>query len=462
MRQSERSFSVADYHARGDGKTLDTHAVQAAIDACHQAGGGRVIFPGGTYLSGTIVLKDNVRLWLSEGATILGCAHTLGADYPALPTGAIFIGSNPLPQAYALIRAKDATNIGIAGPGTVDVNGDDSRRQWDGPMPRGIFLQNCRKIVLDGFTVKNSSQPHVHLAVCDDVLVRNLKVISGKMHANEDGLDVDSCRNVEIRDCHIDTRDDALCFKSNFDRACENVVVRGCDFRSMANAIKFGTASLGGFKNITITDCTVTAQRWSALAFQVVDGGVMEDVTVSDIVVRGATNLIFIRLGDRGMDFGIKGVELPRPVGKLRRVKISNVRAGSVWQTPIFIGGIPGFPVEDIALENIRVSTYGRGTAEDARRTDVPELEKSYPEVTHFGKLPAYGAFIRHARGVTLKNVTIELEKSDQRPALFQEDVQDLHLENLEAPPRGPAPADSIGSRTNVARPQQPQPARSN
>jgi polygalacturonase len=445
-----RVWDVHDFHARGDGKTLDTVAIQAAIDACTQAGGGVVFFPAGSFLSGTLTLKDGVTLYFSPSASLIGSVN-LG-DYPAKPFPARDLDVGGF-EIWALIYAQGMKNIGIAGPGTIDGNGKTFPPRHPpnldvstGGRPRLLFFKECQNVRVRDITLRNSTCWTAHFAMCDHVIVDGIRVFSNYF-VNQDGILLDSCQDSFISDCYADTSDDALVIKASFPRQCKNLAITNCVLTTTCAAIKFGTQSLGGFQNISISNCACYECPLGGLKFLTVDGGDLEDVVVSNITMHNVSAPITFVLGNRAQDFGFSEVERPRPIARLRNVLVSGVRAtvasrNDRWRkgNTCLIAGLPGHPVEGVVIENISITYPGGGTLEEARRSDVPEREQAYPENTMFGVLPGYGFYVRHARGLTLRNVSLQLDKPDLRPALVGDDIEDLELTGSQAPMSGSEP----------------------
>lgn len=436
-------FSVRDYKAAGDGKVLDTAAIQAAIDACTQAGGGYVYFPMGGYLTGTIVLKDNVTLYLSPQATLLGSQNIKDYQTRPFPARDLDVGGF---DVWPLIFAERASNIGIEGKGTIDGQGKPFPYRTR-PRPRMIFLRECTHVTIRDVTLKESSVWTLHLSLCDKIFVQGISVYSSFFY-NQDGIVLDSCRDACVSDCYVNTYDDCIVIKSSFPKPSTNISITNCVVTSPhAAGLKFGTQSLGGFRNVSISNCACYDCWLGGLKILTVDGGDLEDLTISNLSMHNVMSPIFFRRGNRGQDYGFAEVQKPRPVAKLKNVLISGLRAtvmaGDDRRNHMTMGiaGIPGHPVENVVLENIHVTFPGGGTLEEARRTNIPERESAYPGHQMFGVLPAYGLYMRHARGVTLQNVRIELQSPDMRPALICDDVEDLELLSFKAAaPSGPEP----------------------
>lgn len=423
-------FDVRGYGAAGDGTRLDTKDIQAAIDACASAGGGAVFFPSGRYLSGTIYLKTNVVLHLEAGAVLLGSKNL--QDYP--PTVPALRSYTDNYTDKSLIYAENLENIGIEGRGTIDGQG----ALFEGPYkvrPYMMRIVNCRNVAVGGVTVINSPMWVQHYLSCDGVTIHGITIHSRVNH-NNDGIDIDCCDRVRISDCEISSGDDAIVLKSTSDRPCRNVTITNCVLSSHCNAFKLGTETNGGFENITLSNCTIYDTRLAGIALEIVDGGTLDRVNVSNVTMHKVGGPIFIRLGDRARPFE-QGGQRPE-IGKLRNVVISDVQVTGGGRVGCAISGIPGHPIENVTLDNVRLKFEGGGKKEDSER-DVPEHPEKYPEYNMFGTLPAYGFYCRHVRGISLRNVATGFERPDERPALVCEDVEALEVSaaDLSAVPDG-------------------------
>jgi hypothetical protein len=271
---------------------------------------------------------------------------------------------------------------------------------------------------------------------CENVLIDGITVES-RVNVNNDGVDIDDCTNVRIANCNIWCGDDAICLKSTSQRGCRNVVVENCTLSTLCSAVKLGTDSTGGFENITITNCAVYDTGISGIALECVDGGRLERIVVANMVMDNVGAAIFLRLGNRG-----RGMQQPAP-GKLRNVIISNVEATGAGPIGSSITGLPDSNVEDVLIENVRIVSAGGGTPAHAQR-NVPELPDAYPEFSMFVApgapaektsrfLPAHGLYVRHAAGITLKNVDLRTTQPDARPALVVDDAATLKVFDLNA-----------------------------
>jgi polygalacturonase len=464
-------LSIKDFGAKGDGKAVDSKAINDAIEAAVKTGGGTVYFPAGTYLSYSIHLKSNISLYLDQGCTLLGADSAAGGRYDDPETGATN-GYQDYGHSHwhnSLIWGENLENVSILGPGTIygkglsrGFNRGESweRRgihagpyMWDGGANKAIALRLCRNVILKDFTIVNGGHFGILATGVDNFTIDNLK-----MDTNRDGMDIDCCYNVRIANCTVNSPyDDAICLKSSYAlgyaRPTQNVTITNCqvsgydlgtfingtfqrkqfnqvpDQEGPTGRIKFGTESNGGFKNITISNCVFEYCR--GLALETVDGALIEDVAISNITMRDIVNSpIFLRLGARMR--GPQGV----PIGELRRVMISNVVAYNAdAHFATLISGLPGNEIEDVKLNNIRI--YYRQIDSPAAKiqTVVPEYEKTYPEPQKFGVLPAYGFFIRHARNIELNNVQISYLGNETRTPFVLDDVKGIELRNVKAQP---------------------------
>ncbi|TWT91208.1 glycoside hydrolase family 28 protein [Neorhodopirellula pilleata] len=441
-------FSVKSFGAIGDGVAMDTQAVQKTIDACHDAGGGVVRVPAGDFQIGTIILKSNVTLSLDYGASLLGSTDV--ADYPTANLSRPREG-----DAHCLIYAGNAKNITIEGLGVIDGRGTHenfprNRRGGKnaGIRPRLMRLESCEDVTFSGVTYKRPAFWGLHLIDCKHIHFNAVTVRFRNNNYNNDGFDLDGCEDVLIENCDISTGDDAICLKSSLN-PCRNIVVRGCRMDSNTAALKFGSSSRGGFMDVTVTNCYFHDCPMGAIKLQSVDGGRLENVYISRIVMKDVGCPLFMRLGNRGSTFGESG-ESPA-VGTLKNIRISDVVAEVVVEDrakaaeavyknlkvdatpgvtdnekskagPIMITGIPGHFIENVVLENIEIFFPGHGTEGDAVRV-VAEDEDRYPEQFFFGVLPAWGAYVRHAKNIEFVNVKLETRAPDERERIHLEDV---------------------------------------
>jgi len=448
-------YDVKAYGAKGDGKQLDTPAINSAIEAAAAAGGGTVRFPAGTYPSYSIHLKSRISLYLEQGATILA------ADPPPAGSSGGYDPAEPNPSDKfqdfghshwhnSLIWGEGLENISILGQGMI--YGKGLTREGN-PRPgvgnKSIGLKLCRNVTIRDISILQGGHFCILATGVDNLTIDNLRI-----DTNRDGMNIDSCRNVHISNCSVNSPwDDAICLKSSyglgFARATENVTITNCqvsgydlgsfldgtyqrnnpqapDKAGVTGRIKFGTESNGGFKNITIANCVFV--RCRGLALETVDGGQLEDIAITNITMRDIVNApIFLRLGSR-----MRGPE-GTPVGALRRVLLSNITVYNADpRYASIVSGIPGHDIEDVKLSNIRIFYQGGGTKEQAA-LEPPERENDYPEPRMFGDIPAYGFFIRHVKGIELSNIEVGFLKEDLRPAFILSEVKAADFQHIKA-----------------------------
>ena len=426
------TFDVRDFGARPDGQTLNTEVLQFVIDICSRGGGGVVRLEGGAYLTGTLYLKNGVILEVAQGATLLGSDRL--EDYPERRAEYASYTDNYTNKA--LVYAESAQDIGLRGEGTIDGQG----ASFKGDYLRRPFLVRfvkCQGVITENITLQNSPMWVYHVLACDDVRITGVTIRS-KVNRNNDGLDIDCCRNVRVSGCDIWSGDDAIVLKSTSGRVCERVTVTNCVLNSDCNGLKMGTESNGGFKHITISNCVLYKVGISGIALEMVDGGVMDGVAISNIRMTQCNGAIFMRLGNRARVFR-EG--MPKPgVGEMRNISISNVVATDANDIGCAISGLPGHRIENLALENIRIQFAGGGK-KAWTSLDVPENEAEYPEYTMFGELPAYGFYVRHVKGIRMRGVAVSAKRPDARPALVCDDVADLDLFDFQGAPYADQPA---------------------
>jgi hypothetical protein len=473
-----KEYNISSYGAAADGITNNAVQIQAAIDDASSHGGGKVIIPPGNYVSGAIILKSNVELYLSRGARLLGSVNRSDYDNSA---------------ALALIAAKDQENISVTGEGVIDGQAPelvkdifeklqagtitDDQWQFKRPMekirPMLIKFIGCSNVAIKGISLKNSSSWVQDYKECNGLIIDSIKVES-TAYWNNDGIDVTDSKNVRITNCFVNAADDGICLKSeNPESFCDSIYIADCTIRSSASAFKLGTASWGGFKNIKVRNLIVYDTYRSAIAIECVDGGITENIDIEGINGKNIGNAIFIKLGRRNSD---------SRSSMLGNVRIANLKAevplrkpdlgypfegppdylryryrSSFKERPLlgypFIGhpmfpynlipssvtGIPGEYIKNITLENVEIVFGGAADKKVAyipldSLQKVPEVADNYPEFSMFGELPAWGIYVRHADGIVFKNVKMSFTEDDFRPAMVFDDAKNVRFDGIQIP----------------------------
>ena len=438
-----------DFGALADGRTLDTAAIQAAIEAAASSL-GRVNLTGAVFLSGSLTLRSGITFHIASDATLVGSsdpAHYRTGRWPAL------------------LLADSATDLHLSGKGTINGQGrelagniekllragkladpPDLKRPSERHRPQLIEFTRCRRSSVRDLTLRDAASWVQTYRNCEDLVLEGLTVRS-TAYWNNDGIDLYDCRRVVVRHCDIDCSDDAICLKSATPgKFCEDILVESCRLRASASAFKMGTSSHGGFRRITVRDLRIRDTYRSAVTLQSVDGGHIEDIDISDIVAENTGNAFFIRIGQR-----VDG----RSAGTIRNIRIRDLtitvpasapdtgypHAGPPLRRPhnvipASIVGLPLHPVENVTLENIRISMPGGADPAVAhipleKLHRLPDLPERYPEFSMFGELPAWALFLRHTRGIVFRQTCFGLKSPDFRPALVLDRSVDTELDGI-------------------------------
>lgn len=434
-----QQYNVTHSGAVGNGVTDNTVFIQKAIDSCTVTG-GKVYFPAGTFLTGTIVLKSNVTLHLSAKAVLLGQPAT--KYYPYQQAGIPFYGEDWAKQA--LIFCKNQENVTIEGEGVIDGQGASfvintiKKPDRYKDRPYLLWFAGCKKVTVKGVRLRNSAFWMQHYLGCEQVLIDGINIWNHS-NKNNDMIDIDGCRYVTISNVTGDSDDDGITIKSTSPLISEHITITNCILSSHCSALKFGTESTGGYRNIVISNCVIKPSAQvstiygrpagiSGIALEVVDGGIMENIAISNMVIEGPEVPLFIRLGNRARKY-IASAVTPLP-GRLKNISLANIIATGANNIGCSISGLEKSPVENISLRNISIEMSGGGEAADANV--VPEeKEQDYPEATMFGKLPAYGFFIRHATDVRMSDIRLRYKTADARPAFLVSGTDGFTLTGL-------------------------------
>ncbi len=456
-------YPASMFGVRSDGVTLNTRSIQYAVDFIHDHGGGRLVFDVGRYVTGSIHLRSDVGLELKEGAVLLGSLNPFDYDKD---------------QFMALLLADSVHDISISGHGVIDGRGREvalaivalvhggiirDPLQHDRPneanRPMLIYFRHCSMVTVKGITLANSASWVETYDQCSGLRIDSIRVDS-KSYWNNDGMDIVDCSHVWVTGCLVDAADDGICLKSHDpDAACTDVVIRDCTIRSSANAIKFGTVSRGGFRNIRILHNRVYNTYRSALALEAVDGAVVEDVVADSLTAMNTGNALFIRVGARSgsRQSRISGVTI-----RHFSVEIAAGKADSGYPyegpiedqprniSPIVLTGLPGAFLQDIRLEDVTVRYPGGGSSFVASRSpadSVPELPANYPEFSMFRELPAWGMYVRHVRGLQIRDLRLYCAAKDYRMAVVLDDVEGDKWEGIVVKEPGTRPKQQIFRR---------------
>ena len=475
------AFDIRKYGAKGDGATLDTAAIQRAIDAAAAAGGGTVFFPKGRFLSFSLRLKSRITLYFGAGSVLVAAdPKKHKGQYDAAEPNK-FENYQDYGHSYfrnSLIWGENVEDVAILGPGMIDGEGltnvspnapwsvgvgrdlpetdmlkariadhYEAVKAMKGLGNKAIAIKLGRNITLRDITILRGGHFGILATGVDNLTIDNLKI-----DTNRDGIDIDVVRNCRISNCSVNSpTDDAIVLKSSYAlgevRPTENVSITNCFVSGYAvgslldasykreqlknilphltsGRIKLGTESTGGYRNVAVSNCVFDC--CNGLALESVDGAVLEDVVVSNLVMRDCTAApIFLRLGDRRR--APKGA----PMAVLRRVSVSDIDCHYLDKRyASIVSGVPGGLIEDVSFNNIRQYHPGGGTAADAA-TKPPEVVDGYPDPDMFGPMPAWGFYLRHAKGVTMHNIDLRCQTADARPPVVTEDVSNLRLDNV-------------------------------
>lgn len=452
-------FNVRDFGAAGDGKQLDNTAINRAIDSCAANGGGQVLLPAGTYLCGSIHLKSNIDLHLSQGAKIIGASGRLKVydesekfDGPEYQDGGHTYFHN------SLIWGENLVNVSVTGQGMIDGGGmTEQDTENDGNIKGGsigtgdksIALKLCRNVVIRDVTIFHGGHFAIIVTGCDRVNMDNITI-----DTNRDGIDIDCCRFVTVENCKVNSpKDDGIVLKSSYALhkpvICDNIVINNCIVSGYQEGtfldgsyipqglgyaqgrIKLGTESNGGYRNVTISNCTF--MYCCGLALEVVDQGVMENIVVNNISMSHVTYYpIYITTGCRN-----RGPKDNKAVSSACDIQISNVTVDDCDSySGIQITGMEGTPLRNIRLSNIQIRYNGGGTKEEGS-AGFKELGAGYPEPRFIGRNPAYGLYARHVDGLDLSHITFFTDKPDYRPAIITDDVNNVSMEHISVPVQG-------------------------
>jgi polygalacturonase len=464
-------YNIKDFGAIADGHTLNTIAIQKTIDKCAETG-GQVVVPSGIFRSGTVHLKSRVNLYIQDGGVLQGSPSF--NDYPDnevhYQNAFTHTADGKAFANKAFLFAEGVHDISISGKGTIDGSGDSPEFNLGNDDTPRSRLRPCMLLILDsqhskveGLTLRNSAYWLQNYLGCQYLELKNLTIYN-QSNYNQDGIDIDAS-HVLVENCKIDVDDDGICLKSHDrSRMVEDITIRNCSISSNCNAIKFGTKSMAGLKNVNISHISIQKasadhiRHWqqnlkfidqpvtviSGISLESVDGAVIDHINISDVTMQDVQTPIFIVLGNRGnKQAGGKAFYSTttdkanlQPVGAISNINIKNITATAHSKMASSITAFPGYYAQNIKLTNIIFNNMGGGTKEEAAK-DIPENPGAYPENRMYGQVyPASGWYFRHVQGLTLSNIKLSVSQADFRPAIALDDVQDSKFidANIEAP----------------------------
>ncbi len=442
----QAQYNVKTFGAKADGRSLDTRAIQQAIDKAYTAKGGTVEVPAGTYRIGTLILKDNVELHLQHGAVLLGSADY--RDYIAV-VQKLHSRTKDLYAKYFMIFAEDASNIAITGSGTIHGNGLEHFQEVrpQNLRPYMIRLVSCNNITIRGVRLLEAANWTLHLLGCKDVNIDGV-VLENHGEGNRDGLDIDACERVTVANSRFSTTDDAIVMKATNDTLCQDIAISNCLFRNIGgSAIKTGTESNGGFKNITVSNCVIRdISTHAGIELMTVDGGMMQHVLLNNITMDNVATPFFIRLGIRARPY--KPGQYITAINEARDIQLNNISAVNA-KLPSSIIGLHNKKISDITVTNYTVRYQEKQEA--LPYNQVPFQEFDYPAAVMFSGLPAYGLYCRSVENLHLQNLTMYAADEDGRAAIVLDRVSNASLSGVKTTAINQSPMIYLRNADNIS-----------
>lgn len=420
-----KEYDVRDFGAVSDGVTVNTIAIQKAIDLCSEEGGGEVLLRGGgRFISGTIYLRDNVTLFVGNGTTLAGSTNI--NDYTTDTYKNMYKGEAHLDRCF--IFARDAKSIAIKGNGIIDGNGKRSDSIFIHERPMLIRFLNCTGIHLSDLTLTNPASWTTAFLYCDDITVTGL-TINSQVNWNNDGLDFDGCTNVRVSNCILYCTDDCICLQaSDPEKPCRDVVISNCFMTSHWDGIRIGLLSRGDISSVTVTNCLFRNMGAEGIKIQLMEGGEMKNMVFSNLVMEDVSRPVFVIFCQQHAS-----VDAPAEFAPMKamhhfifeNILVDNSRMDK--NSVFFFSGMPEKMIEDVLISNVHFIVAGGGTKEDAAKK-VKEFTPDvvgywWPEFYTIGTLPAYGLYARHINGLHIEGFTVEKLSPDERPAAVFENV---------------------------------------
>ena len=426
------TYNVYDYGAKGDGITNDQEAIQKAIDLCKDSG-GTVLFSKGTFLTGQLLLGSNMTLEIDSTAVIKGIQSDSETAYPHHMIETKFPNRMLEDCQRRLIYGNHVKNVTITGKGKIDGQGD--YEPWmnvkelgtEKDRPSILAFVGSKNITVSNITMVDPACWTQVYIESDSITIKNIKVHTGNLTPNRDGIDIVDCHNVLIEDCDIKSEDDGICFKSGSEYGCKDVVVRNCFIDKLnvnaGNCFKFGTDGLGSFMNFEVSGLTLkNAYQNSALVIESMDGAVIDNILIRDCEITNSGQAIFMLLADRKRTVSGRKSR----IGSISNIYFKNIRGkGFTQEYPSIITGISGHHIQNVTFENLDFQLKG---GINTTNQTVMEYDGKYPEGSKFGNTNAHAFFIRHTDNVDFINCKFSTELPDSRPWLMQENVRLVNI----------------------------------
>ncbi|MEO6548991.1 MAG: glycosyl hydrolase family 28 protein [Ferruginibacter sp.] len=420
-------YDIRDFGARGDSTSLNTKAIQSAIDKCNADGGGAVLIAGGKFVTGTLYIKSNICLRIEAGSVLLGSSKI--ADYATNTDRNMYKGEPYMDRC--LIFARDAENIAIEGNGMIDGRGKSLPEKGDSMKnrPKMIRMIGCSHLRLRDITLKSPASWTTEFRNCTDIAVDGLTIASRNI-SNGDGLDFDGCTHVRVANSTFNTGDDAICLQtSSNDHPCMDITVTNCNFSSRWAGIRIGLLSRSNFENVVVSNCTFSDHNDSGIKIQLMEGSEMKNMLFSNLVMKNVPRAVFLTFNRQNAWVDASGE--PAPMKRLYNLVFSNIIIENPLGTtpPIVVTGLADHPIENLVFNNITATLAGGGTTEDAKNVlaelTVENLKGRWPEYGGLkGVAPAYGMYIRHVNGISIQNFNVRTNAADARQAIVFVDVE--------------------------------------
>lgn len=430
-----KNFNVAQMGAVSDGKTLVTEIIQSAINQCSATGGGVVLLDGGgEYLSGTLYMKDDVTLRIDGGTTLLASKDikNFGSD-----THKNMYRNEPH-MDKAFIFARNAKNFGFDGNGTIDGNGKYFTKETGG-RPMMLRFVDCANIRMNNIRLLNPAAWTTAWLYCDDISISGITIIS-RANGNGDGLDFDGCTNVRVSNSNFDNSDDCICLQtSKVEKPCKFVTISNCTFTTKWGGIRIGLLSRSEISSVTVTNCTFRNINDSGLKIQQNEGGLMKNMTFSNLVMENVPRPVFMTFCQVRACCDVP-VGVVEPLQTMSDFNFSNIIVDNTKldENSLFLfTGMPDHLINNISLSNITLKVAGGGTEEQAKRTSIPDytaqiLNNKWPEYTKLkGVLPCSALFVRHVKNFYVDNFSVQLSKPDARELIYTKNTPNIQIKNL-------------------------------